>query len=445
LWTALFGESLPALRSLPALLGVLTAALSGLTARRLGGGGYAAALAMLCVAAAPEYLALFGYYSMNCFEVFFWTLAAYVLVRILYGGEERLWPWLGLVLGLGLLNKLSVLWLGLGLGAGLLLTGERRRLSTRGPWLAAAIALLIAAPHFWWQVQSGWPTAEFIRNATSVKMKATTPVAFLLAQIDNQHPLTAPVWLLGLVFTLFRLEGRVRPLGVLYLTVFGLLVVNQKSRAGYLAAAYPMLLACGAVWIEALTRRARWLRPVSLATLALGGLATAPLVVPVLSPEGYVAYARRLGVAPSTEENKRIGALPQFFADRTGWPDLVLKVEGVLATLPPQERAGAVILASNYGQAGALETLAPGRLPRVVSGHNNYWLWGPGAGAAEPVLVLANVEVRPRLDALCAQVEDRGEVGCRFCMPYESRTRVFVCRGLREPLPQLWPRLKHFD
>lgn len=445
LWTDLFGGSIAAIRALPALLGVLTAALTGLTARRLGGGRYAISLAMLCVAVAPEYLALFGYYSMNSFDVLFWTLAAYVLVRILHDGEERGWPWLGVVLGLGLLNKLSVLWLGLGIGVGLILTAERKRLLTRGPWLAAAIALVIAAPHAWWQVQNGWPTAEFVRHATREKMKAISPLDFFEAQVNNQHPFAAPVWLLGLAFALFASGGRrVRLLGVLYLTVFTLLVVNQNSRAGYLSAAYPMLLACGAVWIEALTNRFRWLRLAALALLVVGGLVTAPLVVPVLSPDGYVEYARRLGVEPSTEEKKEIGLLPQFFADRTGWPELVRKVEGALADLTPQERAHATVFTSNYGQAGAMETLSRVRV-LTVSGHNNYWLWGPGAGPSDPLLVLASAEARTRLDGLCHSVEDRGPMGCPYCMPYESQTHLFVCRGLNPPLAARWPQLKHFD
>src|SRR5207244_11643035 len=130
--------------------------------------------------------------------------------------------------------------LGLGRGVGLLLTAERRRLLTRGPWLCAAIAGLVAAPHVAWQMHNGWPTAEFIHNATSDKMRATTALAFALAQLRNLHPITAPVWLAGLVWSLAAPAGRrVRPIGIIYLTVFALLVVNEKSRAGYLAAAYP--------------------------------------------------------------------------------------------------------------------------------------------------------------------------------------------------------------
>jgi hypothetical protein len=444
LWTALFGESVFAIRALPLLLLGVTAWLTTRIVRTLGGGRFATMTAALCVLVAPVYLAIFGYYSMNSFDATLWTLALYLFVRILELDEAQLWPWLGLVLGLGLLNKLSVLWLGLGLAAGLVLTPARRLLLTRGPWIAATIAFVVAAPHVYWQIANGWPTAEFIRNATSQKMKATSPLAFLVAQIQNQHPFTAPVWLLGLAFALFGPRRRVRPVAIVYLSVFALLVVNAKSRAVYLAAAYPALYACGSTWIESLTARARWLRPVALCVITVGGLVTAPLVVPVLSPGKYVAHAAWLGVAPSTEENKTLGALPQFMADRYGWPELVARVSDAAATLSADERRSAAVFASNYGQAGALETLGGDRVPRVLSGHNNYWFWGPG-GDADPLLVVASPEARPRLDALCASVEDRGSVGCRYCMPYESETHVYVCRGVNPPLGQLWAGLKHYD
>jgi 4-amino-4-deoxy-L-arabinose transferase-like glycosyltransferase len=415
-WTTIFGESVVAIRALAALAGAATVLVTGLTVRALGGGSYAAALAMLSVLVAPEYFSLNGFYSMNALDVLIWALAGYVLVRILHRSEERLWPALGLVLGIGLLNKLSVLWLGAGLVAGLVLTRERRRLLTAGPWLAAAIAALVAAPHLLWQAGHGWPTAEFIHQATSVKMRSISPLDFTLAQVENQLPLTAPVWLAGLVFSLGASAGRrVRPIGVIYLTVFALLVFNEKSRTGYLAASYPMLLACGATWIaERLRGRPAWLRPASLALLTVAGAVSAPLALPFLPPEQYAAYARLLGKKPSTEENKLLSELPQFIADFFGWPELVAKVEAAYASLPPEGRAQATILTSNYGEAGALEVLGAGRgLPPVVSGHNNYWLWGPGPRAGDPLIVSRRRPWRAGLPPLHALRER------------ESRLRVY--------------------
>jgi hypothetical protein len=187
-----------------------------------------------------------------------------------------------------------------------------------------------------------------------------------------------------------------------------------------------MLLACGAIWIERWTyRRSRWLRPVVLAIPLVAGVVTAPLALRILPPEGYVRYAARLGIEPSTEENKELAELPQFFADHFGWPQLVAHVDRAFRALSAEDRARATTFASNYGEAGAIEKLgAPLGLPRPISGHNNYWLWGPGPERAPVVLVVTGAGALARLRELFETAEDTGAVGCRYCMPYERDAHV---------------------
>ena len=160
----LLGDSVAAIRVVPALVGALTVLLIGLIARRLGGGPFAQALAMTAALVAPFYLALDHYFSMNAFDLLIWGLAAYLLLRILQGGPPWLWLLLGVLLGIGLLNKISVLWLGGGLFVGLLLTPQRVVLRSRWPWLALAVALGVFMPHVLWQARYDWPTLEFARN-----------------------------------------------------------------------------------------------------------------------------------------------------------------------------------------------------------------------------------------------------------------------------------------
>ena len=240
LWVVrhLFGDSLPALRLLPAVLGAASVALVGLMARALGGGRWAVALAMTGALVAPEYLALNHFYSMNAFDIFFWALAAWLLIRLIGGANPRLWLLLGLVLGLGLANKISVLWLGAGLFVGLVATPQRRWLTTRWPWLCGTVSAALFAPYVFWQVRHDWPTLEFIHNATTEKMVGVAPLDFLVGQIKMMHPLTLPLWLGGLVFLFFHSEGRrYRLLGFIYLTVFFMLALSGSSRSGYLSPA----------------------------------------------------------------------------------------------------------------------------------------------------------------------------------------------------------------
>src|SRR5512143_1556640 len=133
---ALLGDSLPALRLVPALAGAATVLLTGLMARRLGGGRFAQGLAALACALTPVFLGTDRVYSMNAIDILIWSLAAWLLLRALDLGRARDWA----VLGLGLLHKISVFWLGGGLLVGLLLTPYRRALLAPGPWLCGAIA-----------------------------------------------------------------------------------------------------------------------------------------------------------------------------------------------------------------------------------------------------------------------------------------------------------------
>jgi len=442
----LLGDSLLAIRLLPALAHALTVWLAGAMARELGGSRFARAMAMTATLIAPEYLSLGSVYSMNAFDVLIWAASAWVLMRLLKQDRPGLWAVLGLLLGLGLLNKISVLWLGAGLAVGLALA-RRDLLRRPGPWIAAAIALLLFLPHLLWQLREGWPTLEFIRNATGQKMAGIGALEFTLAQVMNLHPLTFPIWLAGLVFLLATRAGRpFRPLGILYLVVFALLVVNQKSRTGYLAPAYTMLFSAGSVVVAGLLERrgSRVARPTILAGLIVGGALTAPLAMPVLPVESYIRYARLLGQTPSTEEKKEIGALPQFFADMQGWDRMVAAVARAYRALPEEDRARVGIFASNYGEAGAIDLL--GRrlgLPAAVSGHNNYWHWGPRGHSGDPLLVL--VPSRERLDAIFESVEQVETIECGHCMSYENHRPVFLCRRPRVSLVELWPQVKHYD
>ncbi len=451
LWlvTQTLGTSLFAIRLLPAVAAAAIVWLTGLMARTLGGDRFAQVLAMLAALVAPDYLGIASVYTMNVFDIFFWTLAAYLLIRILMADEARLWPWLGFVLGLGLLNKISVLWLGFGLACGLLFTRERRWLRTPGPWVAGLIAAVLFLPYVLWQIPNHWATLEFIHNATTQKMAGVSPVAFVRDQVLDMHPLTAPIWMAGLAFYLFsRRARRVQALGVIYVAVLLILIVNGKSRAGYLAPAYTMLFAAGALAIERGIRRIRWewLRPAVLAILLAGGVMTAPLAMASLPIPSYIAYAQAVGLKPSTEEKKTVGALPQFYADMQGWPAMVKAVAQVYNGLSPADRMEAAVFAGNYGEAGAIDLFGPRLgLPAAISSHNNYWIWGPRGYSGRIMVMLVPAGVLPRLRALFGSVEQAGTVDCGDCMPYENHQPIYVCRNPRMTLQQIWPKFKNFN
>ncbi len=443
---AVGGDSLVALRALPALAGATTVFLTGLIARQLGGGRLAQALACLAALLSPVFLGTDHFYSMNSLDLLLWTLAVWVLVGILRGGTMRQWALLGLVLGLGLLNKISVLWLGLGLGAGLLLTPHRRSLATAGPYLAAAVAAALFLPHVLWQVTHGWPTLEFMRNATAGKMVAVGLREFVLKQLLEMGPGNAWVWLAGLAFALFARSGRPwRILAWIYLSVALVLLLGGRSRASYLAVAYPMLLALGGVAWERLAaqRPWRWVRGVVPALVAAGGLVVIPFALPVLPVETFIRYQAVLGMAPATEERLEVGPLPQHYADMFGWEELAALVAKACQRLAPGERSRCRVFGQNYGEAGAIDVL--GRklgLPRAMSGHNSYWLWGPGDFDGGVLIIIGGD--RDDNAEFFEDIEIVGQTDARFAMPYERGLDVSIARRPKVDLRQAWPRLRHY-
>jgi hypothetical protein len=194
---------------------------------------------------------------------------------------------------------------------------------------------------------------------------------------------------------------------------------------------------------QAVAPRHRGLLVALVAAVVANGVVRAPLSVPVLPVETYVRYAEWLGAAPSTEERKELGSLPQHYADMHGWDELVDSVAAAWSHVPRPERGTTRVLAQNYGEAAAVDLLGPSRgLPPAVSGHNNYWLWPPDTTVRHLLVIDGDLD-----DARehCASAAVVGRTACGRCMPYEDDNPIVLCRGLRRDLAELWPTLKHFD
>lgn len=442
-----FGDSLFALRLLPALSAGVTVFLTGLMTRKLGGGRFAQAMAAAAVIAAPVYMSLNTFYSMNAFDILFWTIGLYLIIRIIDDEKKKHWLWLGVVVGLGMLNKISLLWFIGGLAAGVLLTGHRKKLLTPGPWLAALIAAVLFLPHILWQVVNGYPTLEFIRNATMEKMAAVPFFDFFINQVFMMNPVLFSLWSAGLLYFLFNKKAApYRLFGFMYLAIFLFLMLSRTSRAGYLAPLYPILLAGGAVFFETFTLSVRrWLRPVYLVMVIAAGVIIAPAAMPILPVESYIRYAESLGFTPSTAEKKELDQLGQFYADMHGWEELARTVSGIYNGLSEEQQRVCVVLTDNYGEAGAIDFYA-GRypLPPAVSGHNNYWHWGPRGSDGEVVIRLGGPSLE-RLRESYNEVTRAGTFACVYCIPEEKNKPIHLCLGLKESLKEIWPEMKHYD
>ena len=443
----LLGDSLPAIHLLPALAGAAKVLLTGLIARELGGGRFAQGFAALCVLLAPGFLAIDNWLSMNPFEPLFWMGCAFVLIRMIRTGNTRLWLWFGLLAGIGLENKHSMLIFGFGLVAGLLLTAERRLL--RGPWfwMGGALALLIFLPNLLWNVQHHFPFLELQENIRQSRRNVDLSLlAFWGEEALAMLPLSLPIWLAGLWYFFFHREGKpFRALGWGWL-IAAVLILALNPRVYYLFPAFPLVLASGSVMWERWSAnwRQRWIRPVYIAFMILMGAAIAPSAVPLLPAETYIRYAAATHLQQPRIETHKLGPLPQLFADQFGWEELAATVAKAYNALPPDVRVKTAIFGQNYGQAGAIDLFGPRYgLPKAISGHQSYWLWGPRGYTGESIIVMD--DRRENLERMYKVVETVGRAEHPYAMPYEHFD-IFYCRDPKgvQTLADVWPKLKNW-
>lgn len=439
----ILGDSILAIRILPALLGGATIVVTGLMAREMGGGRTAQGFAGLMALTTLVYVALDSFYSMNAIEVALWSFALFIVLRILNGGDRRLWLLLGALMGLGLLNKASMLWLAAGLGVGLLLTPERRWLRTPWPWAAAAISLACFSPFLWWQWRHGWPFVEFNRNAALYKVGHVSPFDFVREQALAVNPAAVPLILVGLVHCFASTDGRrYRAAAWIFITVFLLLVFSRSARAHYLAPALPIVLAAAGVAVERLARGRAWLPRTAAVALAIVAIVAAPLTMALLPPAATVSYQKALGLRPR-EELERSGTLPMNLALLLHAEAVLTPIATVFDSLSPEERRRVEILTSYFGETGAVNVLGRKRgLPPAIGRHNQYGLWGPGNATGNLMIVVHDSEAQ--LSEWFTSCERRADIDCPYCMELLQSQAVYLCHRSRKPLRELWPLMRFY-
>ena len=445
----LLGGSLPVLRAIAAVAGAAKVAITMVLARELGGGRFAQGLAGLCALVTPIFLAADSLMTMNGFEPLFWMGCIWALIRIVRTGDSRLWIAFGVFAGLGLENKHSTLLFGGAVAVALVLSQERRELAGPWIWLGGAIAFVLFQPNVLWQASHGYPTIEDLENVKRLgKNVVLGPVEFVKQQILFLHPLLLPIWVAGLVSFLVGRRSRARVVGWTYLVLLALMIA-AKAKNYYLAPIYPVLFAAGAVAIEDWLARGGWSRgrlwPKAAITVFVLAVTVpfVPAILPFLPPEQLLAYQRKLRAAPPKTEVRHEGPLEQRLGDQFGWPELVADVAKIYRSLPPEERAKTGIFASNYGEAGALNLFGPALgLPPPICAHQSHYFWGPPKTEPENLIWLQ--WDRESIERRCRSVEKVGQHFHPWGMSEENRP-IYLCRGLRQPLAQMWPSLKHWN
>jgi len=434
----LTGNALWAIHVISALVCAGTIILTGLMTRLLGGTRWVQGLAALASATALVLMAFGSIYAYDVFDEFWWTLCATILIVLLRDDQPRRWLVFGLVAGLGLLTKETILFWGFALVVGLGLSPQRRLLFTRWTLFGGLIAFALFLPFLLWNAANGWASFQYWANYAHYHSAGGSPLDFLINQIVGMNPLSVLLWGAGLWYFFSARGARYRVFGWAYLILFVLFMAIQ-GKSYFLAPAYPPLFAGGAMLVG--TWRVRWRRWVAAypVVLVLIGVLLAPVAMPVLP---LAVYGQIYG--KSGQEAGNIYGLSQALVDRFGWEEQVALIAQVYHSLPMDEQRVACIFTENYGEASALVQFG-GRyhLPPPISGHNAFSIWGP-QGCTGQVIITINIAPQDAAQAF-RSVTLATRTSCDECVAYENHAPILILRQPKVPFAILWAHGKYYD
>jgi hypothetical protein len=431
---AMFGLSMVGLRLFSVIAQGAVVYISGMMAREAGGRRLAQVTAALTVALSPLPLFEGTEFQYSSFDFLWWVLVAYFTIRLLRTEDPRWWLAIGASVGLGLLTKYAIAFYIAGILAGVVFTSARRYLASKWFWAGIAVALLIFLPNFVWLVRHDFISYHFLQHIHMRDVNEGRAEGYLKGQfLLNVNLFAAPVWIAGLVFC--ALERRYRMLAWMYfvpVTTF----YFSKGRFYYVSAAYPMLLAMGAVagerWVRGLRRP--WRLTVE-AVFFTGVAAVGAYVCALLIPFASAGPLRDFALSRNGDLREEIG-----------WDELVKNVATVRDSLPADQQANVGVIVGNYGEQGAVEMLGPAyHLPMPISMTNSAWLRGYPSPPPGTLIVLGfGEEQANHAFTGCRLV---GRVGNSLGIHNEEseyHPQIFVCGPPRKGWPQFWKDYQAF-
>jgi hypothetical protein len=433
---------------LPALAAAAAVFYTGILTKEIGGNKFAQFLAACSLAAMPVTNAFGTFYSMNAFEPLLAILLMYFTIRMIKENNSKQWIALGIIMGLGVMNKHTFGIFIIALIFSLILSGKWRLVFNKWFIVGGLLGLVIVLPNIIWQVLNNYPSLEFYRNIGSDKNVYTPPVAFILGQVMGMSPSTIPVWFSGFLYLIFSKKIKdFRFLALLFLSLFLFMMLSGTSRSDRLAFAYPAAFAGGALFFEniILKYNAKWLKTVLIITLVFGlGLAL-PIILPYFSYQTVKAHTKFLGLNTEIEKGKK-PPLPQLLADRIGWEEKVNLVVSAYNSLSEEDKNQTIIAAGNYGQAGALELFGKEYdFPPVVCAHNNYYLWSKERLKGNILLQLGHERDYSGLKELFSEVEILpGEYKNQYVSDHENNLIVLICRQPKMTYIEMLERSKNY-
>jgi hypothetical protein len=445
----MFGSSLFATRIFTTLASGCIVLLTGLLTFELGGKKYAITLACLTLTFSPCFLASGYLFHPVVFDQMWWVFSAYLLVKYFNEKNFKYLYYLGAVIGFGLLTKYTMAFFTLALVLGVLVTRQRDIFIKKGIWVAVCIAILIFLPNVIWQLSHHLPLITHMGKLRSTMLDYIKPTDFLIQQLLVNGS-GVWVWLAGIGCLLFskRLVNY-RFLAFAYLfTLLLFLVLHGKIY--YLFGAYPMLFAAGGVAFENWIAARRMVLRVAFLIFVVGqNLFFVPLSIPVipirqaLPTFAFMSHSLKLEF-PFKWEDQKLHSMTQDYADMFGWDELGLKVSEAYHSLTPEQQKETIIIANNYGDAGAIHYYGKQYgLPDVVCLNSSFALWAPDRIKAKYIIYLddydgnKNILKLYRL-GLIGAYKKTGEVNNPLAR--EQGDWIYILSDLKPGLDQLYQK-----
>ncbi len=441
--SGLFGNTVVALRLVPALGLAALVVIAAAIARLLGAGRTGQLLAALAVATCGEFIAAMHELTTTMPDFVFWAVLELIMVRLIVSRDPRWWLAAGVCAGIAADAKWNIAFLAVSLAAGFALTGQGRLLARR--YLAAGVVLAaaLAVPDVAWQAAHHWPNLAVFRVLQSQAWH--NRASYWPAQVLFTGLALTPIWIAGLAWPWRSAAGRAfRPLAAACAIAIALqFVIGGKPY--YSGGAYVFLLAAGCTaaesWLAARTRAAQHgpaaripVVKVTAARLAAAMLVSCAALLPVAIP---LLPASALRTVPMQKINYDL-------AESIGWPRQVALIARIYHGLPAGLRARTTILAGNYGEAGALSRYGAGDgLPAAFSGANSFWLWGPPP-ARDTAAVAVDVDpalLRREFRTVRRVATYWNGIGVS---DDEQGAAIYVATGRRLPWHLAWPAFRDY-
>jgi hypothetical protein len=447
----IFGDSQPALHIFPAIAGAFTIFFTGMLAREMGGGRYAQFLSALISLCSPFLIALNSYFTYDPFDQMMSVIFFYRAVRLLKRENMREWIIFGIVAGVGIMTKLTMIFLFFGFIITLAITSYRKCFLTIRPYLAGVISIILCTPFMIWQYTHDFPLFQYWHNYSSQSLHPL-PWQTLFEQIMYLNFFSFPVVIMGLYYLIFVREEKYHlPMGLFYPVLFIFLSVLLRLEAREIMSACIPAIAGGAVFMERKISgtRSAWLNPALCTGIVIFSLSSIPRILPVFPfniMERYYKSAGIINLSIKQESPDSWTEVPFIFGFRLGWVEMVQSIAEIYSSLPESDRGNYIIYASNYEEAGAVDQLGKSfGLPGAICNHLTYQFWGPGEKKGEVTIAFGKrfnkeflLKIFEEVSRVATINNDRNAVG------FEKRVPVFLCRKPKKSLKEIWPSLAYF-